>query len=131
MSAARPGVLGVPLGASESLGNESGHRLCSRRTLAATHTSQGGLGVLQPHRFQRLPVALGGPGQLPRAHARPELREGTGEHRYLTVVGVPLGLAFELVLAPALALNLRVRGLPLYRAVVYLPTIIPLAVTTY
>jgi multiple sugar transport system permease protein len=48
---------------------------------------------------------------------------------YLTVVGVPLALVLALLLA--LALNSRVRGTPFYRAVVYLPTIIPIVVSTY
>jgi multiple sugar transport system permease protein len=48
---------------------------------------------------------------------------------YLTVVGVPLGLGLALLVA--LALNADVRGRALYRAVVYLPTIIPIVVATY
>ncbi|WP_238013093.1 sugar ABC transporter permease [Dactylosporangium sp. AC04546] len=48
---------------------------------------------------------------------------------YLTVVGVPLALLLSLGFA--LALNSRVRGLPLYRAIVYLPTIIPIVVSVY
>jgi multiple sugar transport system permease protein len=48
---------------------------------------------------------------------------------YLTVIGVPLGLGLALLLA--LALNLRVRGMAFYRAVVYLPTIVPIVVATY
>jgi multiple sugar transport system permease protein len=48
---------------------------------------------------------------------------------YLTVVGVPLALLLSL--AFALALNSQVRGLPLYRAIVYLPTIIPIVVSVY
>ncbi|MDG4833267.1 sugar ABC transporter permease [Solwaraspora sp. WMMD1047] len=48
---------------------------------------------------------------------------------YLTVVGVPLALGLSLVFA--LALNTRVRGLPLYRAIVYLPTIVPIVVSVY
>ncbi|MDG4774952.1 sugar ABC transporter permease [Solwaraspora sp. WMMD792] len=48
---------------------------------------------------------------------------------YLTVFGVPLALALSLGFA--LALNSRVRGLPLYRAIVYLPTIIPIVVSVY
>lgn len=48
---------------------------------------------------------------------------------YLTVIGVPLGLCLALTIA--LALNLKVRGMPIYRAIVYLPTIIPIVVGTY
>ncbi|WFE23571.1 sugar ABC transporter permease [Solwaraspora sp. WMMD937] len=48
---------------------------------------------------------------------------------YLTVFGVPLALALSLGFA--LALNSRVRGLPIYRAIVYLPTIIPIVVSVY
>lgn len=48
---------------------------------------------------------------------------------YLTVVGVPLGLA--LGLAVALALNFPVRGQPLYRAIVYLPAIVPIVTVSY
>ncbi len=48
---------------------------------------------------------------------------------YLTVVGVPLGLALSL--GGALILNHPVRGQPLYRALVYLPTIVPVVVSGY
>ncbi|MBO0867250.1 MAG: sugar ABC transporter permease [Micromonosporaceae bacterium] len=48
---------------------------------------------------------------------------------YLTVVGVPLGLALSLI--GALILNHPVRGQPLYRALVYLPTIVPVVVSGY
>lgn len=48
---------------------------------------------------------------------------------YLTVVGVPLGLALALLVA--LALNFPVRGQPLYRAIVYLPAIVPIVTATY
>ncbi|MFC4015122.1 carbohydrate ABC transporter permease [Nonomuraea purpurea] len=48
---------------------------------------------------------------------------------YLTLIGVPLGLLLSL--GCAMLLNLPVRGQPLFRAVVYLPTILPIVVTTY
>jgi multiple sugar transport system permease protein len=48
---------------------------------------------------------------------------------YLSVVGVPLGLALSL--GGALILNRPVRGQPLYRAMVYLPTIVPVVVSGY
>ncbi len=48
---------------------------------------------------------------------------------YLTAVGVPLTLLLSL--GCALVLNLPVRGQPLYRALVYLPTIVPIVVTGY
>ncbi|HLT61046.1 MAG TPA: sugar ABC transporter permease [Microlunatus sp.] len=48
---------------------------------------------------------------------------------FLAVVGVPLGLALALLVA--LALNFPVRGQPLYRAVVYLPAIVPVVTATY
>lgn len=48
---------------------------------------------------------------------------------FLTVVGVPLGLALALLVA--LALNFPVRGQPLYRAIVYLPAIVPMVTATY
>ena len=48
---------------------------------------------------------------------------------YLTVIGVPVGLAISL--AGALILNLPVRGQPFYRALVYLPTIVPVVVSGY
>jgi multiple sugar transport system permease protein len=47
----------------------------------------------------------------------------------LTVVGVPLTIA--LALAGAWILNLPVRGQPVYRALVYLPTIVPAVVGGY
>lgn len=48
---------------------------------------------------------------------------------YMTVIGVPLGLALALVCA--LALNSPSRLQPLYRAVVYLPTVVPVVAATY
>ena len=48
---------------------------------------------------------------------------------YLTVIGVPVGIALSL--GGAMALNLPVRGQPLYRALVYLPTIVPVVVSGY
>ena len=48
---------------------------------------------------------------------------------YLTVVGVPIGLAISLT--GAIILNMPVRGQPLYRALVYLPTIVPVVVSGY
>lgn len=48
---------------------------------------------------------------------------------YLTVIGVPLSLVLSL--ACALALNLKVRGQTLFRAIVYLPTVIPVVASTY
>ncbi|WP_167140509.1 sugar ABC transporter permease [Diaminobutyricimonas sp. TR449] len=48
---------------------------------------------------------------------------------FLALFGVPLGLALALMLA--LLLNLNVKGQPLYRAVIYLPTIIPTIVVVY
>ena len=49
-----------------------------------------------------------------------------GNTVYLTGIGVPLSLA--LGLAIALPLNAKVRGIALYRTLVYLPTIIPTVV---
>jgi len=48
---------------------------------------------------------------------------------YLTAVGVPVGLALSL--GGALILNRPVRGQPFYRALVYLPTIVPVVVSGY
>ncbi|MGW0227962.1 carbohydrate ABC transporter permease [Actinopolymorpha singaporensis] len=48
---------------------------------------------------------------------------------YLAIIGVPLGLAFALLVA--LALNFPVRGQPLYRAIVYLPAIVPVVTASY
>jgi len=48
---------------------------------------------------------------------------------YLTVTGVVLTLVLSL--GAALILNLPVRGQPLFRALVYLPTIVPVVVTGY
>ena len=42
---------------------------------------------------------------------------------YYTLLAVPLGLAFSLLVA--LALNLRVRGMALYRTIFFLPSIVP------
>jgi multiple sugar transport system permease protein len=48
---------------------------------------------------------------------------------YMTLIGVPLGLFFALICA--LALNTPSRVQPLYRAVVYLPTVVPIVAATY
>jgi multiple sugar transport system permease protein len=48
---------------------------------------------------------------------------------YMTVFGVPLGLSFALV--TALALNTKSRFQPLYRSLVYLPTVVPIVAATY
>ena len=48
---------------------------------------------------------------------------------YMTVFGVPLGLFFALLVA--MALNTESRLQPLYRALVYLPTIVPIVAATY
>lgn len=48
---------------------------------------------------------------------------------YLAIIGVPLGLGLALLVA--LALNFPVRGQPLYRAIVYLPAIVPIVTATY
>ena len=48
---------------------------------------------------------------------------------YLTVIGVPLSIVIGL--AGAHILNLPVRGRPLFRALVYLPTIVPVVVGGY
>jgi multiple sugar transport system permease protein len=47
----------------------------------------------------------------------------------ITVVGVPLGLALGLLTAGAL--NFPVRGQPVYRAVLYLPAVVPVVTATY
>ena len=48
---------------------------------------------------------------------------------YLTMVGVPLSIGLALLFAHAL--NLPVRGQPLYRALVYLPMVVPVVVGGY
>ncbi|MGC4191650.1 MAG: sugar ABC transporter permease [Thermomicrobiales bacterium] len=48
---------------------------------------------------------------------------------FMTVIGVPLGLAFALICA--LALNTPSKLQPLYRAIVYLPTVVPIVAATY
>ena len=48
---------------------------------------------------------------------------------YMTVIGVPLGLLFALLCA--LGLNTKAAGQPLYRAIVYLPTVVPIVAATY
>jgi multiple sugar transport system permease protein len=48
---------------------------------------------------------------------------------YLTLIGVPLGLALGLL--TAMALNFPVRGQPIYRAIVYLPSVVPVVTATY
>lgn len=48
---------------------------------------------------------------------------------FMSVIGVPLGLSFALICA--LALNTPSRFQPFYRAIVYLPTIVPIVAATY
>lgn len=48
---------------------------------------------------------------------------------YLTVIGLPLGLGLALLCA--LALNLDLKGQPVYRAIIYLPSIVPLVVSVF
>jgi len=48
---------------------------------------------------------------------------------YMTVFGVPLSLLVALLCA--LALNMEVKGQPVYRALVYLPTVVPVVAATY
>lgn len=59
----------------------------------------------------------------------PVFWKSLGNTVYLTVTGVPLTLVLSL--GSALILNLPVRGQPLYRALVYLPVIVPMVVTGY
>jgi len=59
----------------------------------------------------------------------PRFRTGAINTLYLTVVGVPLALGLALLIA--LALNRPIRGRPLWRAAVYLPTLVPVVVATY
>jgi multiple sugar transport system permease protein len=48
---------------------------------------------------------------------------------YITVVGVPISIVVALI--SALALNMPIRGQGLLRAIVYLPTVIPIVAATY
>lgn len=57
------------------------------------------------------------------------LRKSLWNTAYLTFLGVPLSIM--IALAGAHILNLPVRGLPIYRALVYLPTIVPIVVGGY
>lgn len=59
----------------------------------------------------------------------PRFVTALGNTFYLALVGVPFGLALSLLCA--LALNFPVRGQPLYRAIVYLPAIVPMVTATY
>jgi len=52
-----------------------------------------------------------------------------GNTLFLTIFGVPLSIA--IALAGAHLLNLPVRGQPLYRALIYLPSIVPVVVGGY
>ncbi len=59
----------------------------------------------------------------------PTFWQSLGNTLYLTVVGVPLAIVISL--AGAHLLNFPVRGQPLYRALVYLPSIVPIVVGGY
>jgi multiple sugar transport system permease protein len=59
----------------------------------------------------------------------PRLLKSVVNTAYITLVGVPLSLL--LALAGAHVLNLPVRGQPLFRALLYLPTIVPIVVGGY
>ncbi|MFD0696452.1 carbohydrate ABC transporter permease [Paenibacillus sp. GCM10027628] len=47
---------------------------------------------------------------------------------YITVIGTPINLVFALFIA--MLLNMKVKGMALYRTVFYIPTIVPLAAST-
>jgi multiple sugar transport system permease protein len=57
------------------------------------------------------------------------LRKALFNTAYLTILGVPLSIAISLI--GAHILNLPVRGQPIYRALVYLPVIVPIVVGGY
>ena len=59
----------------------------------------------------------------------PKFWQSLGNTLFLTVVGVPIALA--IALAGAHLLNYPIRGQPLYRALVYLPSIVPMVVGSY
>lgn len=61
--------------------------------------------------------------------ADPTFWQSLGNTLWLTGIGVPLGLALSM--GSALILNLPVRGQPLFRALVYLPSIVPVVVCGY
>lgn len=43
---------------------------------------------------------------------------------YITLIGVPLGMGFSLGMA--LLLNMKMRGMPIFRTIYYIPTIVPI-----
>ncbi len=59
----------------------------------------------------------------------PTFWQSLGNTLYLTIIGVPLAIVISL--AGAHLLNFPVRGQPLYRALVYLPSIVPIVVGGY
>lgn len=59
----------------------------------------------------------------------PTFWQSLGNTLYLTVIGVPLAIIISL--AGAHLLNFPVKGQPLYRALVYLPSIVPIVVGGY
>jgi multiple sugar transport system permease protein len=61
--------------------------------------------------------------------ANPTFWQSLGNTMYLTIIGVPLSIVISL--AGAHLLNFPVRGQPLYRALVYLPSIVPIVVGGY
>lgn len=61
--------------------------------------------------------------------ANPTFWQSLGNTIYLTAIGVPLAIIISL--AGAHVLNFPVRGQPLYRALVYLPSIVPIVVGGY
>jgi len=56
-------------------------------------------------------------------------RQSVFNTAYLTVIGLPMSLVLALI--SAMVLTLPVRGQALYRAIVYLPSIVPTIVATY
>lgn len=61
--------------------------------------------------------------------SNPAFWQSLGNTTYLTIIGVPLAIIISL--AGAHLLNFPVKGQPLYRALVYLPSIVPIVVGGY
>jgi multiple sugar transport system permease protein len=70
-----------------------------------------------------------GLGNYEALFADPRFYKSLYNTLYLAVIGVPLALVLALGLA--LLLNTKVRGQPIYRALLYLPTIVPVVVAVY
>jgi multiple sugar transport system permease protein len=90
--------------------------------LASVYFSFTNYNIIQP------PTWVGWQNYVTMFTADSDFWNGVDNSLYYALIAVPLGLAFSLALA--LVLNLRARGIGIYRALFYLPALAPPVVAT-